>query len=69
MITPDSLTGADYRTSSYSTANGSCVMVGFADRWVGIKDSKQQEPRPILPLTAGQFASLLGAAKSGHLGS
>jgi uncharacterized protein DUF397 len=34
MITPDAVLGAlaraEYRTSSYSTANGSCVMVGFA---------------------------------------
>ena len=72
MTTPDAvvlaaLAHAEYRVSSYSTANGDCVMVGFADRWVGIQDSKQHEPRPILPMTGSQFAALLGAAKSGRL--
>lgn len=58
MIIP-ALAHAEYRKSSYSTATGDCVMIGFAPGWVGVQDSKQQEPRPTLPVTAAQFAALL----------
>jgi hypothetical protein len=71
MTTPDAavlaaLARAEYRTSSYTSGNGECVMIGHAGGWVGIQDSKQC-PRTTLPATATQFAALLVAVKSGHL--
>ena len=71
MTIPDAaafaaLARAEYRTSSYTSATGECVMIGHADGWVGIQDSKQH-PRVTLPVPASQFAALLAAAKSGHL--
>jgi hypothetical protein len=58
-MTVPALAHAEYRKSSYSSATGACVMIGFASGWVGIRDGKQQDPRPTLPVTAAQFAALL----------
>ncbi|MGI5499493.1 DUF397 domain-containing protein [Lentzea sp. CA-135723] len=48
-----------WRKSSYSASDGNCVEVG---RGVGVRDSKS--PSVELPLSDGQWASLLRLVKA-----
>ncbi|HEV8562526.1 MAG TPA: DUF397 domain-containing protein [Actinophytocola sp.] len=69
MITPDAaLACAEYRTSTYSTATGDCVMVGHAGGWVGIQDSKQH-PRVTLPVPGSRFAVLVSLVRADRVGA
>ncbi|MGH3992685.1 MAG: DUF397 domain-containing protein, partial [Pseudonocardiaceae bacterium] len=59
-----------YRTSSYSTGNGACVMVGHAAGWVGIQDSKEHPDsthRSTLATPRPQWATFLHAVKNNQL--
>jgi hypothetical protein len=62
------LARATYRTSSYTSGTGECVMVGHADGWVGIRDSKQR-PRVTLPVPAARFAVLVSLVRAGRVGA
>ena len=69
MRTPDAaaLAHAHYRKSSRSSATGSCVMVGAADSWVGIQDSKQHPDRTTLATPGQQWAAFLHTVKADQL--
>ena len=63
---PD-LTGARWRKSSHSSAQGQCVEVAAVpSRQVAVRDSKNPEG-PALVLSRAAFAQFLYAAASGRL--
>ncbi len=72
MRTPDSaarvaLARAPYRKSSRSTGTGNCVLVGAADGWVGIQDSKEHPDstrRTTLTTPHQHWATFLHAVKA-----
>ena len=54
---------AEWRTSSYSNAGGSCVEVWIMTDVVMVRDSKDaRDDRPVLGLGAGGWRSLVGFA-------
>ncbi|MGH3994320.1 MAG: DUF397 domain-containing protein [Pseudonocardiaceae bacterium] len=64
---PAALVHATYRTSSRSSATGSCVMVGAAGGWVGIQDSKQHPQRTTLATPRQHWTMFLHAIKDDQL--
>ena len=70
MTAPESalaaLATATYRKSSYTAANGECVLIAHAAGWTGIQDSKQT-PRTTIAATHLQFTALLDALRSDQL--
>jgi len=75
MRTPDAaaraaLAHAPYRKSSRSSATGNCVLVGTADGWVGIQDSKQHPDsthRTTLTTPHQPWTTFLHAITTGQL--
>jgi len=75
MRTPDAaaraaLAHAPYRKSSRSSATGNCVLVGTADGWVGIQDSKQHPDsthRTTLTTPHQHWTTFLHTLKHGQL--
>jgi hypothetical protein len=49
--------GATYRKSSRSSGAQECVAIGFADGWVGVRDTKADQQ--VLALPADRFAAFL----------
>jgi hypothetical protein len=66
---PADLTAASYRKSSYSGANNECVEVAeLADKWVGIRDSKDPAG-PALLFSTDAFTAFVQELKSGRFHS
>lgn len=72
MNTPDGgpapqadLSGAIWRTSRYSSANGSCVEVAFTDGIVAVRDSKDPSQSPLIFHPAHWDAFLSGTTGDG----
>ncbi|MFJ9842358.1 DUF397 domain-containing protein [Kitasatospora sp. NPDC101155] len=65
----DDLTGAAWRTSSYSVQEGQCVEVadGFLDR-VPVRDSKDPDG-PALVFAADAWSAFVSAVRSGEFGT
>jgi Domain of unknown function (DUF397) len=60
------LSGAAWRTSTHSGANGSCVEVAPLDAVIAVRDSKDRGG-PALIFTAPQWHALTAAIRSGAL--
>lgn len=75
MSTPDAATWTalahtPYRKSSRSTATGNCVLIGTANGWIGIQDSKQHAAsthRTTLTTPHQPWTTFLHAVKAGQL--
>ncbi|MEV0593174.1 DUF397 domain-containing protein [Nonomuraea cavernae] len=57
---------AEWRTSSFSGANGQCVQVAFlGGGHVAVRDSKNPDG-PVLTFTSGEWNSFIHGAKDGR---
>lgn len=57
----------NWRKSSYSSANGSCVEVGTDGTHIGVRDTKLGETSPVLVFSVTAWREFLAAATSGRL--
>ncbi|WP_028934262.1 DUF397 domain-containing protein [Pseudonocardia spinosispora] len=48
-----------FRKSTYSGQNGSCVEVATAPGWVGVRDSKLGVDSPVLVISALEWRALI----------
>ena len=62
MDTPK-LSGAQWRTSSYSGSNGNCVQVAVAIPVIAVRDSTDPDG-PALGFTPGQWMTFTGTVKT-----
>ena len=61
----DFLSSANWRTSSKTQANGSCVELATdGAAWTAVRDSKKPDGG-VLVITADRFQGFLGAVKEG----
>lgn len=59
------LSNADWRTSSRTVANGSCVELATDGRvWTAVRDTKQRDGGTLV-IGADRFHDFLGAVKDG----
>jgi hypothetical protein len=58
------LSGASWRTSTYSAANG-CVEVAFLNGQIAVRDSKDRQG-PVLLFTPAEWNAFLGGARDGE---
>jgi Domain of unknown function (DUF397) len=67
-MSPD-LTGAVWRKSSYSSANGQCVEVArLTDGGWAVRNSREPEKEPHI-FTDGEFAAFRAGVKAGEFDS
>ncbi|TDV52111.1 DUF397 domain-containing protein [Actinophytocola oryzae] len=59
--------GTDWRKSSFSGENGSCVEVAFSDPAVGIRDSKSTRSGHLM-VTQAEWVAFVVGVKGGRLG-
>jgi Domain of unknown function (DUF397) len=57
-------TYVSWRKSSYSSGTGNCVEVMSADRFVAIRDTKQNGHGPLLEFTEAAWRRFLAETKS-----
>jgi len=61
------LTGAQWRKTTRSNADGQCVEVAFLDGGrVGVRDSKDQGAGPALVFTPAEWAAFVGGVTDGE---
>jgi len=54
-----------WRKSSYSASSGNCVEVARTASTVGVRDSKQPRPGPVLGFSHAAWRAFVAAAKHG----
>ncbi|WP_431966573.1 DUF397 domain-containing protein [Nocardia sp. bgisy134] len=61
------LTGAVWRKSSYSGADGNCVEVAFLGGGnVAVRDTKDKGSGPVLAFTPGEWGAFLSGVSAGE---
>ncbi|HZD15135.1 MAG TPA: DUF397 domain-containing protein [Pseudonocardiaceae bacterium] len=59
----EALQVASYRKSSRSSGAQECVLVGTAQGWVGIRDSKLGDESPILAFTEAEWKAFTAGVR------
>jgi hypothetical protein len=65
---PEELTAASYRKSTYSGANNECVEIAEVGDWVGVRDSKDPAG-PVLSFPIDSFAAFIADVSGGRFTS
>ncbi|HEY6278008.1 MAG TPA: DUF397 domain-containing protein [Streptosporangiaceae bacterium] len=60
------LPSTSWRTSSWSGYNGNCIQAArFTDRWIGVRDSKQNDAGSVLVFDQATWARFLAGVRNG----
>lgn len=69
-IRAEDIARANWRKSSSSTYNGSCVEIArLTNDRIGVRDTKDQGAGPILSFTQNEWIAFLAGAKAGEFDS